>query len=169
MCGNWKGNLKTGGQTERKEVLLEDHDPIWLIADIYATKKNWFWTLCLPKFYPKFSFDCLQKPSSSAPPSTRHGNHSSKAPPSFPTISATKNDHPLLHLRLCSENLTKAVESLRRDEVEKEVYALHWDDNKDFSEHARFDFPFHGQSINGVFHVVGTCNGLVCLANDLFR
>ncbi|XP_075668642.1 F-box protein At3g07870-like [Castanea sativa] len=83
--------------------------------------------------------------------------------------SATKNDHPLLLFRLCSENLAKAVESLRRDEVEKEVYALHWDDNMDFSEHTRFDFPFHGQSINGVFRVVGTCNGLVCLADDLYR
>ncbi|XP_065625335.1 F-box/kelch-repeat protein At3g23880 [Quercus suber] len=45
----------------------------------------------------------------------------------------------------------------------KEHYALHWDDNKDFNEYTKFYFPLlHGQER---FRVVGTCDGLICLAN----
>ena len=51
---------------------------------------------------------------------------------------------------------------------EKEHYVLHFD-NQDFNEYARFDdFPFHGQSYDGIFHVLGTCNGLIFLADDLY-
>ncbi|KAK4576647.1 hypothetical protein RGQ29_027267 [Quercus rubra] len=45
----------------------------------------------------------------------------------------------------------------------REHYALHWDDNQDFNEYTKFYFPLlHGQER---FRVVGTCNGLICLAN----
>nr|POE98503.1 f-box protein [Quercus suber] len=35
-------------------------------------------------------------------------------------------------------------------------------------DHAFDDFPFHGQSSTGVFRVVGTCNGLICLADGIY-
>ncbi|KAM3693894.1 hypothetical protein ACJW31_07G019300 [Castanea mollissima] len=64
------------------------------------------------------------------------------------------NKHPLLLFRLCSS--------------EKEHYVLHFD-NQDFNEYTRFDdFPFQGPSFDGIFNVVGTCNGLIFLADDLY-
>ncbi|KAK4564969.1 hypothetical protein RGQ29_006851 [Quercus rubra] len=70
--------------------------------------------------------------------------------------SNNNNKHPLLLFRLCSSE-------------EKEHYVLHFD-NQDFNEYTRFDdFPFHGQSYDGIFHVVGTCNGLVFLTDNLYR
>lgn len=46
---------------------------------------------------------------------------------------------------------------------------MYWDNNneEDFNEHTRFDSPFPTQSGNVILRVVGTCNGLVCLARDL--
>ena len=43
---------------------------------------------------------------------------------------------------------------------------MHNDDDNDFTEHTRFDFLV--DSINPRFRVVATCNGLVCLSDDLF-
>ncbi|XP_030944849.1 F-box/kelch-repeat protein At3g23880-like isoform X1 [Quercus lobata] len=64
------------------------------------------------------------------------------------------NKHPLLLFRHCS--------------LENEHYVLHFD-NQDFNEYTRFDdFPFQGQSYDGIFLVVGTCNGLIFLADDLY-
>ena len=78
------------------------------------------------------------------------------------------NKHPLLLFRLCSLELAEAVSEMTIEENEKEQYVLHFD-NQDFNEYARFDdFPFHGQSYGGIFHVVGTCNGLIFLADDLY-
>nr|XP_023883815.1 F-box/kelch-repeat protein At3g23880-like isoform X3 [Quercus suber] len=69
--------------------------------------------------------------------------------------SNNNNKHPLLLFRHCSSE-------------EKEHYILHFD-NQDFNEYTRFDdFPFHGQSYDGRFQVVGTCNGLIFLADDLY-
>ncbi|KAK9987366.1 hypothetical protein SO802_032317 [Lithocarpus litseifolius] len=51
----------------------------------------------------------------------------------------------------------------------KESYALHNEDDPDFTQLARFDYPFHVpflQSPNGIYRVVGTCNGLFCLSDD---
>ena len=60
---------------------------------------------------------------------------------------SNNNNHPLLLFGLIEEN-------------EKEQYVLHFDDNQDFNEHTRFDcYPFR---------VVGTCNGLIFLADDLY-
>ncbi|XP_050247294.1 F-box protein At3g07870-like isoform X5 [Quercus robur] len=80
----------------------------------------------------------------------------------------SSNNTNLLLFRLCPKPLVKAVRQLKRIGDEKEVYALHWDDNTNFHQYTTFDdFPFHGQSGTGVFRVVGTCNGLICLADDL--
>ena len=57
---------------------------------------------------------------------------------------------------------------------DREVYTLnHDDDDDDFTEeqHTRLDFPFHGPDLESycpVFCVVGTCDGLLCLSDDLF-
>uniref|UniRef100_A0A2N9HSX7 F-box domain-containing protein n=1 Tax=Fagus sylvatica TaxID=28930 RepID=A0A2N9HSX7_FAGSY len=66
--------------------------------------------------------------------------------------SINNNNHHHLLFRLCQDG--------------KEIYALHNDDDDDFTEHTRFDFPFHAVNDN-TFRVVGTCNGLVCLSDDL--
>ena len=49
----------------------------------------------------------------------------------------------------------------------KEVYALHSDDDDDFTEHTRFDFPHKPINSKIIFRVVGICNGLVCISDDL--
>uniref|UniRef100_A0A2N9GG53 F-box domain-containing protein n=1 Tax=Fagus sylvatica TaxID=28930 RepID=A0A2N9GG53_FAGSY len=84
-------------------------------------------------------------------------------------LNHSKNNHLFL-FRLCSKQLSEATRCNTRAPAEKELYKLHWDNNnnnEDFKEHTRFDFPFHGKSINPIFNVVGTCNGLVCLADDI--
>ena len=59
---------------------------------------------------------------------------------------------------------------------DREVYTLLHDDDDDdddFTEqqqHTRLDFPFHGSNLESyclVFRVVGTCDGLLCLSDDL--
>ncbi|XP_065623771.1 F-box protein At3g07870 [Quercus suber] len=80
----------------------------------------------------------------------------------------SSNNKNLLLFRLCP----RAVKQLKR----KEVYALHWDDNTtNFHQYTSFDdFPFHGQNgtgvlrNTGVLRVVGTCNGLICLADGIY-
>ncbi|XP_065616517.1 F-box protein CPR1 [Quercus suber] len=67
--------------------------------------------------------------------------------------SLNKNQN-LLFIGLCSEN-------------QKEFYALHNEDDADFTQHARFDYPFHAPDLdphNGNYSVVGTCNGLLFLS-----
>ncbi|XP_030943768.1 F-box protein CPR1-like [Quercus lobata] len=82
--------------------------------------------------------------------------------------SNNNNKHPLLLFRLCSSELVEAINKWNVGENEKEHCVLHFD-NQDFKEYTRFDdFPFHGQSYGGIFHVVGTCNGLIFLADDLY-
>ncbi len=84
-------------------------------------------------------------------------------------LNRSKNNHLFL-FRLCSKQLSEATRCNRRAPAEKELYKLHWDNNnnnEDFKEHTSFDFPFHGKSINPIFNVFGTCNGLVCLADDI--
>uniref|UniRef100_A0A2N9HUK0 F-box domain-containing protein n=1 Tax=Fagus sylvatica TaxID=28930 RepID=A0A2N9HUK0_FAGSY len=49
-----------------------------------------------------------------------------------------------------------------------QIYALHNDDDNDFTEHTRFDFLVDSFTINPRFRVVATCNGLVCLSDDIF-
>jgi hypothetical protein len=51
----------------------------------------------------------------------------------------------------------------------KQIYALHNDDDNDFTEHTRFDFLVDSFTINPRFRVVATCNGLVCFSDDLLR
>nr|POF24519.1 f-box protein [Quercus suber] len=68
--------------------------------------------------------------------------------------SLNKNQN-LLFIGLCSEN-------------QKEFYALHNEDDADFTKHARFDYPFHVPDLdphNRKYSVVGTCNGLLFLSN----
>ncbi|KAF3951642.1 hypothetical protein CMV_022732 [Castanea mollissima] len=80
--------------------------------------------------------------------------------------STTKYDHPLLLFRLCSKKVVLGIGGPVWFKDEKEFYALHWD-NQNFNEYNRFDdFPFHAQCRRGIFRVVGTCNGLVCLVDD---
>ncbi|KAM3696594.1 hypothetical protein ACB098_06G052100 [Castanea mollissima] len=84
-------------------------------------------------------------------------------------LHSSNNNNSLLLFRLCPKPLAKAVKQRKRIGDAKEVYALRWDDNANFHQHTTFDdFPFHGESATGVFRVVGTCNGLICLADDLY-
>nr|XP_023892639.1 F-box protein At3g07870-like [Quercus suber]POE60565.1 f-box protein [Quercus suber] len=78
-----------------------------------------------------------------------------------PTFISTQLHHSLnknqnlLFIGLCSEN-------------QKEFYALHNEDDADFTKHARFDYPFHVPDLdphNRKYSVVGTCNGLLFLSN----
>ncbi|XP_019232636.1 PREDICTED: F-box protein At3g07870-like isoform X2 [Nicotiana attenuata] len=46
----------------------------------------------------------------------------------------------------------------------KEIYAL-FCDNENFDQYAQFDFPFECYSH---FNIVGSCNGLLCLSDDLW-
>ncbi|KAK9987371.1 hypothetical protein SO802_032322 [Lithocarpus litseifolius] len=56
--------------------------------------------------------------------------------------------------------------SLSRND--KEVYALHKEDDLDFTEYTSFDSPFHGPHLQHPPHnVVGTCNGLLCLSDGI--
>jgi F-box interacting protein len=48
----------------------------------------------------------------------------------------------------------------------EQIYALHNDDDNDFTEHTRFDFLVDSFTINPIFRVVATCNGLFCFSND---
>ena len=51
----------------------------------------------------------------------------------------------------------------------QEFYTLHNEDDPDFTQHTRFDSPFHApksKHYNGTFRVVGMCNGLLCLVNE---
>ncbi|XP_023883299.2 F-box protein CPR1 [Quercus suber] len=66
--------------------------------------------------------------------------------------SLNKNQN-LLFIGLCSEN-------------QKEFYALHNEDDADFTQHARFDF--HAPDLyyhNRICRLVGTCNGLLFLSS----
>uniref|UniRef100_A0A2N9IFN9 F-box domain-containing protein n=1 Tax=Fagus sylvatica TaxID=28930 RepID=A0A2N9IFN9_FAGSY len=91
-------------------------------------------------------------------------------------IHLSNNNNHLLLFRLCSKQLSEAIinfaidedETIKIDEDETELYKLYWDNNnnEDFNEHTSFDFPFHGESSSRVFNVIGTYNGLVCLADD---
>ncbi|XP_065618753.1 F-box protein CPR1 [Quercus suber] len=60
---------------------------------------------------------------------------------------SNNNNHPLLLFGLNEEN-------------KKVQYVLHFDDNQDFNEYTRFDCD--------PFRVVGTCNGLIFLADGLY-
>ncbi|XP_008226228.1 PREDICTED: F-box/kelch-repeat protein At3g23880-like [Prunus mume] len=53
-------------------------------------------------------------------------------------------------------------------EVEIEVYSLHYD-NKAFDVHSEIEFPIAPKKklLNPHLRVVGTCNGLICLADDI--
>lgn len=58
------------------------------------------------------------------------------------------------------------------DEDEKEIYALHWDDNKDFNEYTPgFTSLSMAKAITEYFvwWVLLNFNGLVCLTDDLYR
>jgi hypothetical protein len=51
----------------------------------------------------------------------------------------------------------------------EQIYALHNDDDNDFTEHTRFDFLVDSFTINPKFRLVATCNGLVCFSDDPLR
>ncbi|XP_065616537.1 F-box protein CPR1, partial [Quercus suber] len=79
-----------------------------------------------------------------------------------PTFISTYHHHhhhhslnkSLLFFGLCSES-----------ENRKEFYALYNEDDADFTQHARLDYPFH----NGKYSVVATCNGLLFLSKEVLR
>ncbi|XP_021820020.1 uncharacterized protein LOC110761765 [Prunus avium] len=53
--------------------------------------------------------------------------------------------------------------------VQEEVYSLHYD-NQAFDEYSKIEFPIAPKQelYNQHLRVVGTCNGLICLADDIF-
>ena len=56
----------------------------------------------------------------------------------------------------------------QKTEDNKEIYVLYNEDDTDFTRHASFDIPLHGPDLdplNKILHVVGTCNGLLCLSD----
>uniref|UniRef100_A0A2N9GGF9 F-box domain-containing protein n=1 Tax=Fagus sylvatica TaxID=28930 RepID=A0A2N9GGF9_FAGSY len=82
-------------------------------------------------------------------------------------LHLSNNNNNLLLFRLCSMELSKATRNFKNNGDETELYKLYWDNNNNeyFNEHTSFDFPFHVESSSGVFNVIGTYNGLVCLAD----
>ena len=84
-------------------------------------------------------------------------------------LHLSNNNNHLLLFRLRSEQVL-ATRKHKFDEDKTELYKLYWDNdnNEDFNEHTSFDFPFLDESSYGVFNVIGTYNGLVCLADDAF-
>ncbi|BFG22901.1 hypothetical protein CerSpe_091750 [Prunus speciosa] len=56
------------------------------------------------------------------------------------------------------------------NDVQEEVYSLHYD-NQAFDEYSKIEFPIAPKQVlyNQHLRVVGTCNGLICLADDIFR
>ena len=72
------------------------------------------------------------------------------------SLNKNKNQNQnqnLLFFGLCSES-----------ENRKEFYALYNEDDADFTQHARFDYPFRPPPGIGNYSVVGTCNGLLFLS-----
>ncbi|XP_023917090.1 F-box protein At3g07870 [Quercus suber] len=82
---------------------------------------------------------------------------------------SSSNNNNLLLFRLYPKPLVEAFDDTVPIGNEKEVYALYRDDMiTNFNQYTRFDdFPFHRKSCSGIFCVVGTCNGLIFLVDDL--
>nr|POF04300.1 putative f-box protein [Quercus suber] len=68
----------------------------------------------------------------------------------------------MLFLKTQGPNLHQAKPE---SENRKEFYALYNEDDADFTQHARLDYPFH----NGKYSVVATCNGLLFLSKEVLR
>ncbi|KAM3691081.1 hypothetical protein ACJW31_09G168200 [Castanea mollissima] len=78
-----------------------------------------------------------------------------------PTFISTHLHHSL------NKNQNLLFFSLR-SENRKEFCALHNEDDADFTQHSRFDYPFHAPDLdphNRKCRVVGTCNGLLFLSS----
>ena len=83
-------------------------------------------------------------------------------------LHSSNNNNNLL-FRLRPEPLAKAVKQLKRIGDEKEVYALHWDDNTNFHQYTSFDdFPFHGESATGALNK-SDFSTLFDLEDEVFR
>ncbi|KAL7215759.1 hypothetical protein ACSBR1_027825 [Camellia fascicularis] len=72
-------------------------------------------------------------------------------------VSESNNTHSLLIRHLAD------IEIRHQDH-----YTIHWSNNDDplDSHHFELQFPFRG--FNKSFRIVSSCNGLVCLSNDLY-
>ncbi|XP_075637755.1 F-box protein CPR1-like [Castanea sativa] len=72
------------------------------------------------------------------------------------------------HLHHSHNNNKNNLLLLKLSRNDKQVYALHKEDDLDFTEYTSFDSPFHGPHLRHPHnHVIGTCNGLLCLSNGL--
>ncbi|XP_059663690.1 F-box protein CPR1-like [Cornus florida] len=79
--------------------------------------------------------------------------------PSF--ISAHLNRSAVMN----NDNKLLLVRTISRDQNE-EHYSLHLD-NQMFDEYAKFRFPLKSCA-NYYFRIIGSCNGVICLSDDLF-
>lgn len=88
-----------------------------------------------------------------------------------PTVHVTNlNDSPLFLVhRVSGQDSSTLLHKAIVDDVTNEVYSLHYD-NQTFDEYSKVEFPVShmGKLSNSHLRVVGTCNRLICLADDIF-
>ncbi|KAL7000605.1 hypothetical protein U1Q18_001757 [Sarracenia purpurea var. burkii] len=83
----------------------------------------------------------------------------------------TSPDFITIHLNQTTSNSTAAATHtlVRRycKFLAKEIYSLHFDKESFADERAGIEFPF-GEQARFYFRIVGSCNGILCLSDDLF-
>ncbi|CAL2254795.1 unnamed protein product [Prunus armeniaca] len=89
-----------------------------------------------------------------------------------PTVDfANQNDIDLLllHIISCDSSSTFGHKTIV-SEIKDEVHCVHYD-NQAFDVYSKIEFPIAPKQelCNSHFRVVGTCSGLICLADDILR
>ncbi|KAH0987555.1 hypothetical protein GBA52_014732 [Prunus armeniaca] len=75
----------------------------------------------------------------------------------------------LLHIISCDSSSTFGHKTIV-SEIKDEVHCVHYD-NQAFDVYSKIEFPIAPKQelCNSHFRVVGTCSGLICLADDILR
>ncbi|PQQ19942.1 F-box/kelch-repeat protein [Prunus yedoensis var. nudiflora] len=83
-------------------------------------------------------------------------------------INNMNDSHLFLVHRVSGRESSTSSHIANVSEVTEEVYSLHYD-NQAFDEYAKIEFPIAPKQevLNEHLRVVGTCDGLICLADDM--